>query len=170
MRHTRSLSHLAVAAVVAFAVLGTSGCKWFRKTNELYAQSPESRPLEVPPDLDRPNTSGAMALPPVAGSVTRSDMATPAASQPNGFPVSGTRDEVFDRVGQALAGVQGLTVVNRAQILGTFDVDYEDAKFLVRVTPTESGAYVAAVDPRGLPAAGESPAKLIAALRAALGG
>lgn len=172
MRHRLPVSHLAIAAVLAFTVLGTSGCKWFRKTNELYAQSPESRPLEVPPDLDRPNTSGAMSLPPAGGSVTRSETAAtataPASAQPNGFAVAGERDAVFNRVGEALAGVAGLTVVNRAQILGTFDVDYEDAKFLVRVTPTDSGAYVAAVDPRGLPAAGEPPAKLIAALRAAL--
>jgi uncharacterized lipoprotein len=168
MRHVLSPSRIAIAAVIAFAVLGTSGCKWFRKTNEMYAQSPETRPLEVPPDLDRPSTSGAMALPPAA-SATRSEMAPAASAQPNGFPVAGTRDEVFARVGEALAGVQGLTVVNRAQILGTFDVDYQDAKFLVRITPTDTGAYVAAVDPRGLPAAGEPPARLIEMLRAALG-
>src|SRR5690606_17018596 len=131
---------------------------WFRKTNALYAQSPESRPLEVPPDLDRPSTDGAMALPPAAGSVTRSE-AAPAAAQPNGFAVTADRDEVFKRVGEALAGVEGLTVVNRAELLGTYDVDYGDAKFLVRVTRTDTGAYVAAVDPRGMPAAGEPPIK-----------
>ena len=62
----------------------------------------------------------------------------------------------------------GLTIVNSAQLLGTYDVDYGDAKFLVRGTRTDSGAYVAAVDPRGLPAAGEPPQRLIAALKAAL--
>lgn len=169
MRHSRPLIRLLAVALVAAAVVGTSGCKWFRKGSELYAQSPESRPLEVPPDLDRPDTSSAMQLPDT-GSVTRSAMPAAGSAQPNGFAVAGDRDAVFARVGEVLAATEGLTVVNRAQLLGTYDVDYGDAKFLVRVTKTDTGAYVAAVDPRGLPAAGEPPQRLIAALKAALAG
>ena len=169
MRHTRSLTRALVVTAIAVSVLGATGCKWFRKGSDLYAQSPESRPLEVPPDLDRPDTSGAMALP-ETGPVTRSGMQAPAAAQPNGFAVAGDRDQVFGRVGEVLAATEGLTVVNRAQLLGTYDVDYGDAKFLVRVTKTDTGAYVAAVDPRGLPAAGDPPQRLIAVLKAALGG
>ena len=169
MRHTRPLTRALIVAAIAVSVLGATGCKWFRKGSELYAQSPESRPLEVPPDLDRPDTSSAMALP-EAGSVTRSTMPAAGAAQPNGFAVAGERDAVFNRVGEVLAQTEGLTVVNRAQLLGTYDVDYGDAKFLVRVTKTDTGAYVSAVDPRGLPAAGDPPARLIAALKAALAG
>ena len=171
MRHSRSIVRIAAVAAVALAVLGTTGCKWFRKNNDLYAQSPESRPLEVPPDLDRPRADGAMALPPV-GSVTRSSVGTPGASTSSatGFTVAGDRDQLFARVGEALAATEGLTVVNRAQILGTYDVDYEGTKFLVRIVKVDAGAYISAVDPRGLPAAGEAPAKLIAALKTALGG
>jgi uncharacterized lipoprotein len=169
MRHSRFPIRLLAVGLVAVAVVGTSGCKWFRKGSDLYAQSPEARPLEVPPDLDRPDTSTAMQLPDSA-SVTRSAMSETGNAQPNGFAVSGERDAVFARVGEVLAATQGLTVVNRAQLLGTYDVDYGDAKFLVRVTKTDTGAYVAAVDPRGLPAAGEPPQRLIAALKAALSG
>ena len=169
MRHSRPLFRVLAVGLVAVAVLGTSGCKWFRKGSELYAASPENRPLEVPPDLDRPDTSTAMALP-ETGSVTRSATAAAASPQPNGFAVSGDRDQVFARVGEVLAATEGLTVVNRAQLLGTYDVDYADAKFLVRVTKTDTGAYVAAVDPRGLPASGDPPQRLIAALKAALAG
>ena len=101
---------------------------------------------------------------------SRSATAAAASPQPNGFAVSGDRDQVFARVGEVLAATEGLTVVNRAQLLGTYDVDYADAKFLVRVTKTDTGAYVAAVDPRGLPASGDPPQRLIAALKAALAG
>ena len=167
MRHSRPLFRVLAIGLLAVAVLGTSGCKWFRKGSDLYAGSPETRPLEVPPDLDRPDTSTAMALP-ETGSVTRSGTAAAGGPQPNGFAVAGERDEVFARVGEVLAATEGLTVVNRAQLLGTYDVDYGDAKFLVRVTKTDTGAYVAAVDPRGLPAGGEPPQRLIAALQAAL--
>lgn len=170
MRHSRPLIRTFAVALLAVAVVGTSGCKWFRKGSELYAQSPENRPLEVPPDLDRPDTSTAMQLP-ETGPVTRSGMAAQqAAAQPNGFAVAGERDTVYTRVGEALAAIEGLTVVNRAQVLGTFDVDYADAKFLIRVTRTDTGAYVAAVDPRGLPASGDAPQRVVDALKAALAG
>ena len=70
--------------------------------------------------------------------------------------------------GEVLAATTGVTVVNRAQILGTYDVDYMGAKFLVRVTKVGDGAYVSAVDPRGLPPTGEAPVKLIGALKASI--
>ena len=48
----------SIALVLIVAVVAASGCRWFRKDKDVYAQSPESRPLEVPPDLDMPNTDG----------------------------------------------------------------------------------------------------------------
>ena len=61
-------------------------------------------------------------------------------------------------------------LAGHAQLLGTYDVDFEGAKFLIRVTKTDAGVYVSAVDPRGLPATGEAPVKLMASLKTALGG
>ncbi|WP_242106866.1 hypothetical protein [Luteimonas aquatica] len=168
-----------VVALVAVAVFGSSGCSWFRKKNDLYAMSPESRPLEVPPDLNLPDTSGAMKLGSGEGqSVSRSSLPTAPttaapvgpASSASGFTVQGERDAVFAKVGDALAATTGVVIASKAQILGTYDVDYEGSKFLVRVTKVDAGVYVSAVDPRGLPASGEAPTKLIAALKGALGG
>lgn len=184
--HRSPLLRTAVLAVLVVSVFAASGCRWFRKGNP-YNQSAEARPLEVPPDLDRPNTAGALGAP---SSVTRSSMsgtpaqpqgtaaATPAASAQapaaapagSGFTVPGTRQEIFDKVGQALAGVPGVTIASKAQLLGTYDVSYEGSNFLVRVTEVEAGVYVSAVDPRGVAASGAAPAKLMAALRSALGG
>lgn len=171
MRHfPRPLRSLVVVAV-AVAVLGASGCHWFRKTNDLYAQSPESRPLEVPPDLNLPDTSGAMKLPAAGtGSVSRSSMPGPAGSTDSntGFTVAGDRDAVFAKLGDALAATEGVTIASKAQILGTYDIDYAGSRFLLRVTKVPAGSYVSAVDPRGLAATGEGPVKLIATLKAAL--
>lgn len=158
------LRPLAIAAL-AIAVLGATGCKWFRKGNPDYAMSAETRPLEVPPDLNLPNTAGAMQLPPTGAPTTPQGVASSAT----GFNVAGPRDEVFAKVGDALAGVEGLTIASRAQLLGSYDVAYEGSNFLVRVVAVEAGTYVSAVDPRGLPAAGSAP-KLMAALKAKLGG
>ena len=166
MRSTSSFLRPLALATLAIAVLGVSGCKWFRKGNPDYALSAETRPLEVPPDLNLPNTAGAMKLPAVGTAPTASQTASVSAT---GFNVPGTREEVFAKVGDALGGIEGLTIASKAQLLGSYDVAYEGSNFLVRVVGVEAGAYVSAVDPRGLPAAGSAP-KLIAALKAKLGG
>ncbi len=152
-------------AALAIAVLGVSGCKWFRKGNADYAMTAETRPLEVPPDLTLPNTSAAMKLP---QTTAQANAPQGAVTSSTGFNVAGLRDEVFAKVGVALEGIDGLAIASRAQLLGSYDVTYEGASFLVRVVAVESGSYVSAVDPRGLPAAGSAP-KLIAALKAKLG-
>ena len=166
MRSTSPFLRPLAFAALAIAVLGVSGCKWFKKGNPDYALSAEARPLEVPPDLNLPNTAGAMKLPPAAGQVSEQPGAVASAT---GFNVAGARDEVFAKLGTALDGTDGVTVANRSQLLGTYDVSYESSNFLVRVVAVEAGTYVSAIDPRGLPAAGSAP-KLIAALKAKLGG
>ena len=165
MRVSNSISRPLVIVALAVSVLGMSGCKWFKKGNPDYSMSPETRPLEVPPDLNLPNTAGAMKLPPTGAPAASTQGAATSAT---GFNVAGTREDVFAKVGEALAGVEGLTIASKAQLLGSYDVNYEGSNFLVRVVGVEAGAYVSAVDPRGLPAAGSAP-KLIAALKAKLG-
>jgi uncharacterized lipoprotein len=168
MRPVRPL----LAATIAAALVATSGCHWFHKSDKNYEGTAESRPLEVPPDLDQPNTEGAMA-PATEGthSVMRSDVGAPATAQnPSGFTVQGERDAVFAKLGDALAGIQGVSIASKAQMLGTYDVSYEGSNFLVRVTAVTGGVYVSAIDPRGTPATDPAPVKLIAALKTALGG
>lgn len=160
MIRTSAIAPLAAVLLVG----GLSGCHWFKKKNELYTQSVENRPLEVPPDLDRPSEDRAMALPSVA--TASATAAKPVAA--TGFAVAGERDAVFAKVGDVLATLNGVRVANKADILGTYDIDYQDAKFLIRVTKAGDGAYVSAVDPRGLPPSGDAAGKLIAALKAAI--
>ncbi|MFT4178502.1 MAG: hypothetical protein QM612_03435 [Thermomonas sp.] len=167
MRRTSPAYLIAAPLVALLLVGGLSGCRWFGKKNDLYTQSAEARPLEVPPDLDRPAAERAMALPSVSTSATASGTAT-ASVAPLGFNVASDRDAVFAKVGDVLAATQGVSIANKAAILGTFDVDYLGAKFLVRVTKAGDGTYVSAVDPRGLPPTGDAPVKLIGVLKAAL--
>lgn len=173
MRHSPTPFRILAVTVLATAVIAASGCSFFRKGSSLYSGPPESRPLEVPPDLDQPNTDGAMKLPPVDGSVSRSALPSPApaaAANTTGFTVPGDRDAVFAKVGAVLASTDGVTIASKAQILGTYDLDFDGSKFLLRVTKVDAGSYISAVDPRGLPAPGDGPAKLIAALKASMGG
>jgi uncharacterized lipoprotein len=172
MDRSKVLHPLAIATAVALT-LGMTGCHWFGKRNSPYQMSAESRPLEVPPDLDKPDTSGAMQVPEAGTqSVTRSSMAAPAqpSSNASGFNVAGDRDAVFAKVGDALAAVDGLTIASKAQLLGTYDVSYQGSNFLVRVTKVDAGVYVSAVDPRGMPATDAAATQLMASLKTALGG
>ena len=108
-----------------------------------------------------------MALPNVTPGTTASATAQPVAN-PTGFAVAGERDAVFAKVGEVLAATSGVRIASKAEILGTYDVDYLDSKFLVRVTKAGDKLYVAAVDPRGLPPSGDAAGKLIAALKAVI--
>ena len=74
MRLSPRLNRVVLALAMAALVLGASGCRMFGKKSELYTQSAESRPLEVPPDLDRPSADRAMSLPAAGGSVSASGM------------------------------------------------------------------------------------------------
>ncbi|QGW64651.1 hypothetical protein GOY17_06795 [Lysobacter soli] len=164
MRPNVSIARAAVAGLLLVGVALGSGCSWFRKGSDLYAQSPETRPLEVPPDLDLPRTDTAVNVPSAAA---RQSVESGQAS--GGFGLATGREEAFAKVGEALAAVQGVTITSRAEALGVYDISYEGANFLVRVAGASTGSYVSAVDPRGLPATGAAPKKLIDTLRTALG-
>ena len=167
-----ALSRAAMAATVvalSVAVLGTSGCGWFRK-KDYYTMDTEQRPLSFPPAFDAAEADRGQATT-ASGSVSRSSLPSgnPSA-RALGFSVAGDRAGTFSRVGEALAATPGLTIASRAQLLGAFDVDYEGQKFLIRITEAEGRSTVSAVDPRGLPADNDSAAKLIGAMKTALGG
>lgn len=157
-----------VIAGLAAAVCVTSGCSWFRKGNDAYKLSAEARPLEVPPELNLPDTSAAMQLP---QSGTAAAQAAPAAAAPSGgFVVAGQRDAVYEQVGTALAGLAEVKVVNRAQLLGSYDVSVGEANFLVRVVQTGNEVYVSAIDARGVPETRAEAQAVMAHLKTALGG
>ena len=170
-------TRLALAAL-AVAVLSTSGCSLFhgkKHRTEEYKLAAEARPLEVPPDLDRPSADAAMNLPSGGSSVSASQVqprgsVTPVAPRESAsaFIVPGTRDDVFTKLGTALAGVQGATVKNKSQLLGTYDVSYSGHDFLIRTATVTNGVHVSAIDPRGSIDASAEATKVIADLKAAL--
>ena len=170
MRHSVSpIRVLSLALLATATVAAASGCSWFHKgARGDYALAPEARPLEVPPDLNLPDTSGAMKVPTLASTAQQNTL-VPSASANSGFTVLGERDEVFARVGAALADIPGLTIASKAQMLGSYDVTYEGSSFLVRVVKTDAGSYVSAVDPRGMPATTAAPLAVITALKGKLG-
>ena len=168
-RRIAAASRPLLLALLAVALLAGSGCSWFRsKTRGAYAMEESQRPLEVPPDLSLPSTAGAVAMPALA-SATASGPAQAAADNRYGFSIAESDSEkVYARVGELLGGIGGLTVANRAPLLGAYDVSYQGGNFLVRVAKTASGTAISAIDPRGQFAQGEGPAAVIASLKQSL--
>ena len=173
MRQSVSTVRVLSYALLAVAVAaGTIGC-FKRGAKGDYALAPEMRPLEVPPDLNVPAGAGGNQVPALSSATKPAAPAAPAAAAApaagnSGFTIPGSKEEAFGKVGTALEGVEGVTIASRAQLLGSYDVAYEGSNFLVRVVAVDAGAYISAVDPRGMPATAEAPVKLIAALKAKL--
>jgi uncharacterized lipoprotein len=92
------MSLLALALVAPLA-----GCSFFhRDKGDAYRQSAQERPLEVPPDLDTPNSSSALVIPPAPGAATTSST-TDAAILPAATPADGAPPP-------AVAGVPGVSL------------------------------------------------------------
>lgn len=149
-----------VVAVVAVAVLATSGCSWFRgKTG--YELSPESRPLEIPPDLDAPSREGALSIPGVA--------ASQRGIESQAFNLEDTPAGAFGRVGTALSRIDGVSINERSQLLTVYTVAYEGETFLIRIAPQGEGARISAVTAEGREITSGAGAKLLGVLRQRLG-
>jgi uncharacterized lipoprotein len=153
----RILSALLIAAVASSA-----GCSWFRGKSG-YENSPESRPLEIPPDLDMPATDPGMQVPAVAG-VSSPGAASPATGG-GSFTISDTPQGAWKRVGVALERVDGVTITDRAEILSVYNVSYDGQDFLVKVEADGEASRISALDAEGKALTTGSAARLIALLR-----
>jgi uncharacterized lipoprotein len=117
-----TVSVIAVAAVL-------SGCSLFHHHDNYYSKAVESRPLEVPPDLDAPPPTNELNVPPASGAtasaaapsstepMTSPPAGTPAASNVTltgaGLHVADSVDHTWQRVGVALDRAQLGTVSER---------------------------------------------------------
>jgi uncharacterized lipoprotein len=130
-----------------------AGCGWFHrhahKDDDAYKASVQEHPLEVPPDLDKPNTSGALTIPDAAATgaapaATAGDTsaapamasggAAPAATAPadaaappailseDGLHVQDSVDSVWNRVGLALERSGAATILARDEAGRSYDV------------------------------------------------
>jgi uncharacterized lipoprotein len=110
-----------------------SGCGMFR-THTDYDKAVEARPLDVPPDLDTPNTAGELIVPPVGAAAGRSSPATGAvgsppassvtvAAQGNGIHIADSVANAWQRVGLALERGKAGIIVNRDEVTHSYAVD-----------------------------------------------
>ena len=131
MRFPVNRSTLVLIAACAFAL---GGCSWFGKGSS-YEQSRASRPLEVPPDLDAPQTGAGMEIPEAGSPSSAGDTGSASAqSAPSSAPqsiyvgedaemeLSDSPSGAWKRVGLALERAQVAEITARDESAGTYTV------------------------------------------------
>jgi uncharacterized lipoprotein len=176
-------TRIALAGALAVAMLSSSGCHWFhRGSNADYQKSEENRPLEIPPDLDRPAVDASMQIPSGNTGAMRRDASSvpPAASSiapgstmqagaDASFIVTDTPAGVWTRMGNALGHIDGVTITQRAQLLNSYEVQYKGATFLLRANAEGVASRISAIgaDGQGLHSAEAN--ELLSLLRGRIG-
>lgn len=132
MNFVRRNTAALLLTLIAASLLGGCGflSRHLDRKDDAYKQSVQSRPLEVPPDLDNPGSSGALAIPevgaaapapasaadgaaygsapPAIAAASTPTQAPPPVAGPgvvasgDGLVVADTVDSTFNRVGLAL--------------------------------------------------------------------
>jgi uncharacterized lipoprotein len=135
-----------VTVAIASCLLGGCGFvnRHFHKENDAYKTSVQEHPLEVPPDLDKPNTAGALAIPAAGTPVATTDASSapagaaavgstpvatsvaepvaPAIMSEDGLHVQDSVDSVWNRVGLAVERSGAATILSRDEAGRSYDV------------------------------------------------
>jgi uncharacterized lipoprotein len=162
MKSKSTFVRRAVSAAMIAALASSAGCSWFRG-NSGYENSPESRPLEVPPDLDSPNTDPSMQVPAVAGAAA----AGPVTGK--SFLIADAADSAWRRLGLALERIDGVTIDSRAELLSVYNVSFEGESFLVKVAAEGEASRISTVSAEGSELTTGAAGRLLAQLKTRLG-
>jgi uncharacterized lipoprotein len=157
--NTRAIRPLLLVGVASLAiVMASSGCSWIRNKTH-YQASKEANPLEVPPDMDKPDTSAATSLPPVGS------MSTPQSQGAMAGHLAVSAAEAYPKIGDILAATPGVTLNGKAEALSSYDVTYKGESFLLRVIDATGGSRLVALSPDGRMLNSGSAAELMAAIK-----
>ena len=156
---SRAIRPLLLVGIASLAIVSAPGCSWLKNKTH-YQASHEANPLEVPPDLDRPDTSAATSLPTVASM----QGPAPAAATDTRFAMPAS--DAYPKIGEILAATPGVTVNGKAEALSSYDVTYKGESFLLRVLDATGGSRLVALSPDGRMLNSGSAAELMAAIKA----
>jgi uncharacterized lipoprotein len=150
----------SVSLLLAATLLG--GCSWFHHRTDYYSKAAETRPLEVPPDLDTPVTSNELVVPQPgsgagAGASSSVSAAPPAGATPtvpssevaNGLRVQDSPEHTWQRVGLALERAQLGTISARDEGARTYTVAVNGLGAPESTEPTEHHWYSRILHPFG---------------------
>jgi uncharacterized lipoprotein len=145
----------SVLVLLCASTLG--GCSWFHHHHDdYYNKAAESRPLEVPPDLDTPVSSNELVVP-AATTAAPAPAATPASTLPpaasipvaapsaaanavltgDGLHIADSPAHTWQRVGLALERAQVGTISARDEAAHTYTVEVSGLAATPAPAPTE---------------------------------
>jgi hypothetical protein len=109
-----------------------SGCSWFHQKSDVYSGAVESRPLEVPPDLDSPPNANELLVPqvgPATASGVAAANAAPAAPQAPTFAanqllVADNAADTWTKVGPAIESAKVGVLSLRDENQRSFILDF----------------------------------------------
>ena len=146
-----------ISLVAAAALLG--GCSLFHHHRDnYYSKAQETKPLEVPPDLDTPVSSNELTVPATGapGATTSQPSAAAVGSAPPQASLSGDSLRVADsvghawtRVGLALERAQVGTISERNEAAHTYTLDVEGLKASTPAPAPEHHWYTRIMHPFG---------------------
>lgn len=169
MKSNSPLVRRALSAVLVAVVVSSAGCSWFRGKSG-YEKSVETRPLEIPPDLDRPATDSSMEIPAVATPRTTPRAAAAVAVAGASFVIADGPDSAWRRLGLALDRIEGVTISERDQPQSVYSVSYEGESFLLKVAAEgDTSSRISAVDQGGQEVRTGAAGRLLALLKQRLG-
>lgn len=169
-----SLFRPLLIGAVAIAMLSQSGCAWTRSKlgiDAKYQESVQNQPLEVPPGLDTPLVLGAVTVPdlgPNAGSASISS-GVPGAAAVASFTLDDSLESAWRRIGIALGKIDGVSNLEPAQALSSYEVTFQGATMLVRAKTSNGQTSVVALGQDGQPLGTGPAAQLLGLLKARLG-
>ncbi|PZO05542.1 MAG: hypothetical protein DCF27_13815 [Lysobacteraceae bacterium] len=169
-----SLFRPLLIGAVAIAMLSQSGCAWTRSKLGMdanYQDSVQNQPLEVPPGLDAPLTLGAVTVPDLGPNAGSASIATgvPGTSAVASFTLDDSLESAWRRIGIALGKIDGVSNVEPAQALSSYEVTFQGATMLVRAQTSNGQTSVVALGPDGQPLGTGPAAQLLGLLKARLG-
>jgi len=136
-----------------------AGCGMFHHKDNYYSKAQETKPLEVPPDLDTPPTSNELTVPAAgassttstAASSTAASSATPPQMSPSGdsLHVADSVGHAWTRVGLALERAQVGTISERNETAHSYTLDVEGLKASAPAAPAEHHWYSRIMHPFG---------------------
>lgn len=169
-----SLFRPLLIGAVAIAMLSQAGCAWTRNKlgmDAKYQDSVQNQPLEVPPGMDTPPTLGAITVPDLGPNAGSAAVATgvPGAAAVASFTLTDSLDSAWRRIGIALGKIEGVSNIEPAQALSSYEVTFQGATMLVRAQTVDGQTQVVALGQDGQPLATGAAAQLLGRLKARLG-
>jgi len=144
----------------AISAMSLAGCSMFHHKDTYYSKAQETKPLEVPPDLDAPPASNELTVPAAgapstsssaAASSTAASSATPPQMSPgvDSLHVADSVGHAWTRVGLALERAQVGTISERNETAHSYTLDVEGLKASAPAAPAEHHWYSRIMHPFG---------------------